>query len=156
MRWFPHVVRVIGGALSCVACAAQGPSTEPGNGSTEANKVAVLAFYDAALNQKDFEAARRYLGPRYIQHNPNAADGIDGFAAFIAATRARTPDSHSRILRVIAEGDYVVLHVRKVPRPGDLGKAIVDIFRLENGRIVEHWDVSQDIPERTASGNPIF
>lgn len=121
-----------------------------------ANKRAVLAFYDAALNRKDFEAARQYLGAQYIQHNPNAADGIEGFGKFLDFLRKNQPDSHSDIVRAFADGDYVILHVRKVPHPGDLPIAIVDIFRLDKGKIVEHWDVSQQVPAKTVSGNPMF
>lgn len=122
----------------------------------EANRKSVQAFYEAALNQKDFEAASRYLGPQYKQHNPRAADGMEGFRAFIKSLRDNTPQSHSEILRAFADGDYVILHVHKVPRPGERGVAIVDIFRLEGGKIVEHWDVTQEVPEKTVSGNPMF
>lgn len=121
-----------------------------------ANKQAVLAFYDAGLNRKDFEAARQYLGAQYIQHNPNAADGVEGFGKFLDFLRKNQPDSHSDIVRAFADGDYVILHVRKVPHPGDLPIAIVDIFRLDKGKIVEHWDVSQQVPAKTVSGNPMF
>ncbi|MDR3398038.1 MAG: nuclear transport factor 2 family protein [Pandoraea sp.] len=121
-----------------------------------ANKQAVLAFYEAGLNRKDFDAARQYLGSQYIQHNPNAADGVEGFGKFLDFLRKNQPNSHSDIVRAFADGDYVILHVRKVPHPGDLPIAIVDIFRLDKGKIVEHWDVSQQVPAKTVSGNPMF
>ena len=128
----------------------------PAHADPEANKKAVLEFYDKALNQKDFDAASKYLGPRYIQHNPGAPDGIEGFKKFIEFQREKFPNAKSEIKRAFAEGDYVILHVHGVREPGDRGVAIVDIFRLENGKIVEHWDVVQPIPEKTANNNGMF
>ena len=122
----------------------------------EANKKAVTAFYDAAINQKDFEAAAKFIGPRYVQHNPRAADGPEGLKAFLALLREKFPDYHSEIKRVFADGDYVMLHVHNVPMPGARGAAIVDIFKLEDGKVVEHWDVRQDIPEQSANSNTMF
>jgi predicted SnoaL-like aldol condensation-catalyzing enzyme len=122
----------------------------------EANKRAVVEFYDKAINQKDFEAASAYLGPRYIQHNPSAADGAEGLKTFLAFLRDKAPAYHSEIKRVFAEGDYVILHVHNKREPDTRGTAIVDIFRLENGKIVEHWDVRQDIPEKSANSNGMF
>jgi predicted SnoaL-like aldol condensation-catalyzing enzyme len=122
----------------------------------EANKKAVLEFYEAGLNQKNFDAASKFLGPLYIQHNPTAPDGIEGFKAFLGFLREKFPDSHSEIKRAFAEGDFVILHVHSVREKGTRGRAIVDIFRLENGKIVEHWDVVQDIPEKPANSNGMF
>ena len=121
----------------------------------EANKKVVVDFYEKAINQKDFEAASKFLGPRYIQHNPRAADGPEGLKAFLAYLREKFPDYHSEIKRVFADGDYVILHVHNVPTPGSRGNAIIDIFRLENGKVVEHWDVRQEIPEQ-AIPTPCF
>ena len=122
----------------------------------EANKKAVVEFYDLAINQKDFAAAAKFLGPRYTQHNPNAADGPDGLKAFLAFLREKFPESHSEIKRVFADGDYVILHVHSVRTPGTRGFAVIDIFKLENGKIVEHWDVRQEIPEQSANSNTMF
>lgn len=122
----------------------------------EANLSAVTAFYNAALNDKDAEKAAAYLGPKYIQHNPVAADGVDGFKGFIAMIKARFPQNRSEIRRSFVDGDTVVLHVWTRRTPEARGSAVVDIFRLEKGKIVEHWDVMQDVPEKTASGNPML
>ena len=122
----------------------------------EANKKIVVDFYEKALNQKDFEAAARHFGPRYIQHNPNAPDGPEGFKGLVTFLKEKFPNSKSEIKRVFAEGDYVILHVHSVREPGQRGRAIVDIFRLENGKIVEHWDVVQDVPEKAANTNTMF
>jgi predicted SnoaL-like aldol condensation-catalyzing enzyme len=127
-----------------------------GQKQMEENKKVVLQFYEAAINQKDFEAASKFLGPRYIQHNPRAADGAEGLKAFLTFLREKFPDYHSEIKRAFADGDYVILHVHNVPTPGSRGNAIIDIFRLENGKVVEHWDVRQEIPEQAANSNTMF
>jgi len=122
----------------------------------ETNKKNVIEFYEKALNQKDFDAASRYLGPRYTQHNPAAADGPEGLKAFIQFLRGKFPNSRSEIKRVFADGDYVIVHVHAIREPGTRGRAIIDIFKLENGKVVEHWDVAQEIPEKAANPNGMF
>lgn len=122
----------------------------------EINKRNVLEFYDKLINQKDFDAASMYLGPKYIQHNPTAADGAEGLKAFVQFLRENYPKAHSEIKRVFAEGDYVILHVHSIREPGTRGRAIFDLFRLENSKIVEHWDTVQDIPEKSANSNGMF
>jgi predicted SnoaL-like aldol condensation-catalyzing enzyme len=128
----------------------------PSHADPEANKKVVLDFYEKGLNQKDFDAAAKHFGLRYIQHNPGAPDGVEGFKVFIAQRKEKFPNARSEIKRAFAEGDYVILHVHGVREPGERGVAIVDIFRLENGKIVEHWDVVQPIPEKPANNNGMF
>jgi predicted SnoaL-like aldol condensation-catalyzing enzyme len=122
----------------------------------EANKKAVLELYEAGLNQKDFGKASQYFGSHYTQHNPNAADGPEGFHKFVDVLREKFPNSHSEIKQVFVDGDYVILHVHAVREPGTRGSAIVDIFKLESGKVVEHWDVVQPIPEQAANANGMF
>ena len=132
------------------------PALAAGEAIQEANKKAVLEFYDAALNRKDFDVAAKYFGSQYIQHNPTAPDGIEGFKGFLGFLREKFPDSRSEIKRAFADGDYVIVHVHSVREKGTRGRAIIDIFRLENGKIVEHWDVVQEIPEKAANNNGMF
>ena len=122
----------------------------------EANKKIVVDFYEKGLNQKDYDAAAKYFGPRYVQHNPGAANGPEGFKRLIGFLKEKFPNSHNEIKRVIAEGDLVVLHVHSKRSPEERGRAIVDIFKVENGKIVEHWDVIQDVPEKSANDNTMF
>jgi predicted SnoaL-like aldol condensation-catalyzing enzyme len=122
----------------------------------EENKKTVRALYEAVLNKKDFEEASKYLGPKYTQHNPNAADGPEGLKGFIGFLKDKFPSNHSEIKRIFADGDYVIVHVHAVREPGTRGNAIIDIFRLENGKVVEHWDVVQPIPEKAANNNGMF
>lgn len=126
------------------------------NSQLEINKQKVIEFYDKAINQKDFAAASLYLGSRYVQHNPTAADGPEGLKAFIQFLNDNYPNAHSEIKQIFAEGDYVVLHVYSIREPGTRGQAIFDLFKLENGKIVEHWDTIQDIPEKSANSNGMF
>jgi len=140
-------------ALVFAALIAAGPAWAA---DPEANKKVVLDFYEKGLNQKDFEAASKHFGSKYIQHNPTAPDGIEGFKAFIAMRKEKFPNARSEIKRAFAEGDFVILHVHSQREPGDRGVAIVDIFRLENGKIVEHWDVIQPVPEKAANDNGMF
>jgi predicted SnoaL-like aldol condensation-catalyzing enzyme len=124
--------------------------------SLEANKKTVQEFYDFLINKKDFELASRYIGDRYIQHNPLVADSPEGLKAFVEFLKSNYPDARSEIKRVLAEGDYVILHVHSVRIPGTRGRAIFDLFKLENGKIVEHWDTIQEIPESSANNNGMF
>jgi predicted SnoaL-like aldol condensation-catalyzing enzyme len=143
-------IAVIALALTALAAGAADAQQQ------EANKKIVVEFYDKAINQKDFDAASKYLGARYTQHNPNAADGPEGLKAFLQFLKEKFPSSRSEIKRVFADGDYVILHVHAVREPGTRGSAIVDIFKLENGKVVEHWDVVQPIPEKAANTNGMF
>jgi len=122
----------------------------------ERNKKVVLEFYEKGLNQKDVEAAAKHFGPKYIQHNPLAADGVEGFRQLVQFLKEKFPKSRAEIKRVFADGDFVILHVHSVREPGSRGAAIIDIFRLENGKIVEHWDVIQPIPDKALNTNGMF
>jgi predicted SnoaL-like aldol condensation-catalyzing enzyme len=119
------------------------------------NKEIVLDFYQKALNDKDFDAASKYLG-KYIQHNPMAADGPEGLRGFLEYLKKNYPQSKSEIKRVMVDGDYVILRVHAIRQPGDRGSAIVDIFRVEDNKIQEHWDSVQPIPETSKNNNTMF
>jgi predicted SnoaL-like aldol condensation-catalyzing enzyme len=121
------------------------------------SKRVVRSFYEESFNEGDPEgAAERYLGDRYIQHNPQAADGPEAFIGFVKWIRSEHPQIHIDIKRMIAEDDLVVTHSNLQHSAEDRGTAVVDIFRVENGKIVEHWDVVQPIPEEAANDNTMF
>ena len=122
----------------------------------ERNKETVIAFYNAAINDKDFEAASKYLGDKYIQHNPLAADGPEGLKAFLDFAKVNLAGFKVEFKRVLADGDFVIVHAHAKAGPEDRGSAVMDIFRLENGKVVEHWDVIQAIPETAMNPNGMF
>ena len=127
------------------------------NDQLEANKRIVREWHDLVLNQrKPEEAVAKYLGPHYRQHNPSAADGPEPFIGTVKWFAQTYPDFRMESKRIIAEGNYVVLHSHMIRKPGDRGMAVVDILRLENGKIVEHWDVVQGVPETPANNNTMF
>jgi len=117
----------------------------------------VLDFFDLAFVQREpAQAAERYLGAIYTQHNPTAPDGATVFPALISGLFAQAPEASFHLKRAIAEDDLVVVHYHLKLFPADLGQAVVDIFRVEDGRIVEHWDVMQAVPAESANTNGMF
>jgi predicted SnoaL-like aldol condensation-catalyzing enzyme len=129
----------------------------PMDNELENNKRIVREFYELAFNeQKPEEAVAKYMGTYYRQHNPQAGDGAEPFTAYVKDFTQTFPKLRMEIKRLIAEGDLVVVHTHCMRHTGDRGRAIMDIFRLEDGKIVEHWDVIQDVPETTANNNTMF
>jgi predicted SnoaL-like aldol condensation-catalyzing enzyme len=123
----------------------------------ERNKEVVRAFYELAFNDKQpEEAVSRYVGSRYTQHNPMAADGTQAFIEFVRWYTGENPELNVDIKRMVAEGDLVVTHSLMTTSPSDRGTAAADIFRLEDGKVVEHWDVLQPVPETAANDNTMF
>lgn len=122
------------------------------------NKKLVVDFYSEVLLKGNAKAIDRYIGDVYIQHNPNLPDGKEALRQLVESFPPRDPDAApgGEIVRVVAENDLVVLHVRNFNWPGPHGGAIVDIFRVEDGMIVEHWDVIQAVPAESRNSNTMF
>lgn len=143
-------------AALLVGCSSTGPGV-PGTPVEQANAKTVLEFYEVVLNGKDADAAARYVAVDYIQHNPRVPTGLAPLQGFVRELQRSAPQARSTVKRVIAQGDLVVLHSHaQRGGPDDRGVALVDIFRVHQGKIVEHWDVMQPVPETAANQNGMF
>jgi predicted SnoaL-like aldol condensation-catalyzing enzyme len=120
------------------------------------NKKLVLDFYHQLIGEKDYEAARAYMGAEYRQHAPYATDGHAGIAEWVRKFKEGFPQHHYEVKKVVAEGDLVVLHLHGKNGPNPHGESVVDIFRIKDGKVVEHWDVIQPIPETADNANTMF
>ncbi len=122
--------------------------------SVESNRATAIEFFDLVFNQQRIDLAlERCIGATYTQHNPAVPDGREGLAQFVGGLLAEFPHFTTSVQRSVAEGDLVALHVLARRTPDDPGVVSMDIFRFEDGKIVEHWDVIQDIPDTAANSN---
>lgn len=106
----------------------------------------ILEVYAQVLSPLDASRVHEFFASDYVQHSPAAADGAEGLKVFLTWSRTQSKQVEFRVKRVFADGDFVIAHVHAIPHPGNRGSALVDIFRIFNGKIVEHWDVVQPIP----------
>ncbi|ROZ75044.1 nuclear transport factor 2 family protein [Ramlibacter sp. WS9] len=146
--------RLSSGALALVLALCAAPAFA-GDAQATQNKELVLRFYQQLFGDKDVSAIDRYLAEGYIQHNPMVPTGRAPVRLLFEKIFAGAPKTQVDIRRVAADGDLVWLHVR-APGPDGRVSAIVDIFRVEGGRIAEHWDVIQPVPEQAANTNTMF
>ena len=122
----------------------------------QANLDRVLAMYREVLVAMNPDKVDEFLPPRYCQHSSLAEPGLEALKRFLTHVREESPDARQTIHRAFVDGDHVVVHVHVERWPGDPGLAVVDIFRCENGEIVEHWDVVQPVPENPVNPNGMF
>ena len=116
----------------------------------------VVKVYKETLEQGDLSRIDEYMRDDYIQHGPHATDGKEGFCGFARTFAAQFPERTITFKRVLCDGDLVMTHSHLVPHPGHLGISVMDVFRIEDGKLAEHWEAFLDVPEQTKSGNPMF
>ncbi|AOK20097.1 hypothetical protein WT26_30345 [Burkholderia cepacia] len=155
-RWPLRFLAIGIGLLAGATAALADPSTSRNLAAEEANRQLVLTFYDRFFNKHDIAAAATVVADDYKQHNPHVPDGKKPFVSYFTGAFKDNPQSRARIVRSATDGDLVYLHVHSTERPGDRGEAVVDIFRVKDGKIVEHWDVIQPVPETSANANTMF
>ena len=122
----------------------------------EANRKLVVEFYDKVFNQHKVAEGAAVLTEDYKQHNPYVPDGKEPFVSYFTQFFQDNPEARTRVVRSAADGDLVWLHNHSISNSEDHGDAIVDIFRVKDGMIVEHWDVIQPVPEASANENTMF
>lgn len=122
----------------------------------EVNLALVRGLFDAVLNPMDSSAVDRFIAPGYIQHNPNVETGREPLKAFLDFIKGASPEAVHDVKRMFADGDHVIAHYHVRRWPGDNGFAVIDIFRIEDGLIAEHWDVSQDVVVGGPNVNGMF
>jgi predicted SnoaL-like aldol condensation-catalyzing enzyme len=141
--------------LALVALAAASPALAH-TGETERNRKVITDFARTFYEKRDVEAAfKAHVVPDYIQHNPGIADGrqaaIDALKPMFSSPGARFD-----VKRIVVDGQYAVIHLFGRGDPNTPGAAVADIYRLKNGKIVEHWDILQPMPEKSANPHPMF
>jgi len=142
-------------ALATPAAAADGEPDRPACGRSidEIAQGFKTLFYDQGRVREAYET---YVAADYVQHNPNATDGRDAAIAFLEPFYARNPGHTMTVHRMIVQDPYIVVHLHGRTGPEDRGAAAIDILRVEDCWIVEHWDVTQAVPERSANPNGMF
>ena len=144
----------VGLLVSSASMAAPAPQVE--SPSTGANRQLVVNFYNQFFNQHKVDEAAKVVAEDYRQHNPQVPDGKKPFVSYFSDYFKQHPQSRAKIIRSAVEGDLVWLHVHSTENTKDRGEAVVDIFRVRDGKIVEHWDVIQGVPEKAANANTMF
>lgn len=159
---FAAIAMVAGALLSSQASAqSAAPSSQPVDDSVsaaqrDANKQVAINFYNLALNDKNPDAAMKYITSDFKQHSVLAEDGYAGLQKFLDWVRTEQPKLHADITRAFADGNFVILDVRMIRHPGDRGLAIAEIYRVQDGKLAEHWDRIQEIPEKSKNTNGMW
>ena len=121
-----------------------------------ANLELIRKVYDEVLEPFASDKVDLYFRPDYIQHSPLAQTGSQGLKDFLVWAKSVSPGAHHYVKRMFADGDHVIAHVHVVIQPGTPGNTVIDIFRIEDGLVVEHWDSSQTITGESNNDNGVF
>ena len=141
-------------ALACLL--ALGATARAETAQETRNKQTAIAFYNAALNEKNWAKARTYIGPRYVQHSIYMKDGPAGLEDLVKRLKKQFPDNRGQIKLAFADGDIVVLYLHVTRTRTDPGWAVIEMMRLKNNKVIEHWDDLQRLAKDAAEKNPMF
>jgi predicted SnoaL-like aldol condensation-catalyzing enzyme len=122
----------------------------------EKNLKAVLDFYDVVINGQQYSRVYEFVDKNYIQHKPEVEDGPEGLLDFVRWIYSQSPQHKARIIRSFVDGDYVILHVHVINGAEAKDIAVIDIFRVEDGMLMEHWDVASPVPLNAKNDNGVF
>jgi predicted SnoaL-like aldol condensation-catalyzing enzyme len=122
----------------------------------QANLDLVLAMYRDVLMPMNSARVDDYISPDYIQHSSLAQPTVQALIDFLDFVKVQSPEGTHNLKRAFVDGDHVIIHHHVIRHAGDPGLAVVDIFRVADGKIVEHWDVLQDVPETPVNPLPMF
>ncbi len=131
-------------------------AAEPFSAEAERQRRLVLDVYEKVLKPLDESRVDEFFRQDYIQHNPMARTGAQGLKAFLVWAKSVSPSAEHHVKRMFVDKNYVIVHVHVIVQPGDLGSAVVDIFRIEDGLIAEHWDVAQQLTRQSQNENGMF
>jgi predicted SnoaL-like aldol condensation-catalyzing enzyme len=123
---------------------------------TDSNKDAAVSFLKLAASGKVREAYSKFVGAGFRHHNPFFEGSAEALMAGMEENARQNPSKVLEVKRAIAEGELVVVHSRARQNPGDLGAAVVHIFRFEKGRIIELWDLGQPAPDKSPNQYGMF
>jgi predicted SnoaL-like aldol condensation-catalyzing enzyme len=124
------------------------------NQQLEENKKLVASLYQEVFGDKNIDAVDKYIGDTYIQHNPSVADGKEALKTALKIWFKGAPKEKIDIQHIGADGNFVYIHTRS--KQGNKTVSVMDIFRVEGGKVVEHWDVLQEVPAKAANDHPMF
>jgi len=143
-------------SLSILSLALTAVNAEAADCRLKPKEVVTRFMTQFYVDKKVREAFETWVDPGYVQHNPMAATGRDAAVNFLEPFFATHPDIHYSIARIIADGNLVAVHSHGKFDADDRGVAVVDILRVEGCKVMEHWDVVQPVPEKSANSNGMF
>jgi predicted SnoaL-like aldol condensation-catalyzing enzyme len=159
-KTLPWLAAVAIFTTACSGASGTGPATAAGSSSAseEQNKALVLRLYSEAFNQDKTDVVRELVGADYVQHDQSVPIGADGQVKQFQDLKAKIPGAVATVKRTAADRDLVAVHwhVSATPANEATGEAKVDLYRVGNGKLVEHWSITQTVPATTASGNSLF
>lgn len=150
------LILILAAAVALTATAGNASAESAAKGlTTNPAGIAAIEFLDLAINQRKIDESLKYLAPPYTQHNLQIPDGIEGARTGIPAFIKMFPGLHLDFKRVMVDGDMVMVH-SALSGMADHGSVVIDLFRVKDGKLVEHWDVIEAVPAVVANKNTMY